>query len=221
MQDIGQELGRLSGESISFLRASWARTVAAASQSQQQLAGRLQQQQWLRRDAAAAGAAAGGRSMPQLHALDGQDSCSEDDYYRQRQQAARRSPSDADIVIHGSSGSSRAGTAWLGGTQLQLDRPGSNRGSQLAASAAAAGHSLLTGVQQAGRQLKATTNKLGQRLQQQQQEQQQEQEQGLAAQQESWEAAGATEGQDTGGHWQQQQQQPGTAQGMLVCVFAL
>jgi uncharacterized glyoxalase superfamily metalloenzyme YdcJ len=193
VQEIGQELGRLSGESLSFLKASWQKTVAAASQQQQQLSERLRQQREQQQGAAgspdAPAAVASSQSTPQLHAPAGYKT-----EWDEQQQQQHRSASEA-CIAGANSNSSRAAPAWL---------PASGGGSAaIAAGAASAGQNLLAGFQQGGRQLKALTSRLGSRLLQQQQ-------QYNAVTDASLQDAAAGPGQgQAGSAWQQlQQQQP-------------
>lgn len=137
MHDIGHELGRLSGESLAFMRTTWQKTVAAATQQQQQLAQRLHQQRITPRSAGADAAATAGLAAHPAPAAEitcpgqlDQSSSSElvydhpADYYGQQRTISSTSNT------HSSSN--------------QLARPAD--GSYLASSAAAAGQSLLTGV---------------------------------------------------------------------------
>ncbi|KAF6262302.1 hypothetical protein COO60DRAFT_1699417 [Scenedesmus sp. NREL 46B-D3] len=200
VQEVGQELGRLSAESLSFLKASWQKTLAAASQQQQQLSERLQQQQQgLRQQRelqgaagspdAAAAAGAGSRSTPQMHAPAGFEA----EAWDAQQRLQHRSASETCIADAHSSNSTRAAPAWL---------PGSGGGgAAIAAGAASAGQNLLAGFQQGGRQLKALTSRLGSRLMQQQQ---QHNPAAVASLQDA--AAGRGQGQASSA-WQQQQQQ--------------
>jgi hypothetical protein len=194
VQEIGQELGRLSGESLSFLKASWQKTVAAASQQQQQISERLRQQREQQQQGAAGSpnapaAVAASQSTPQLHAAAGYEAEGWDDQQHTQQQ--HRSASEACIA---GANSSRGAPAWL---------PAGGGGSAgIAAGAASAGQNLLAGFQQGGRQLKALTSRLGSRLLQQQQ-------QYNAAADASLQDAAAGAGQrQAGPDWQAAQQQP-------------
>uniref|UniRef100_A0A383W0G7 PPPDE domain-containing protein n=1 Tax=Tetradesmus obliquus TaxID=3088 RepID=A0A383W0G7_TETOB len=197
VQEIGQELGRLSGESLSFLKASWQRTVAAASQQQQQLSERLQQQQWLRqqREQQQQQGPGGSRSTPQVQ----QPAGLEGDGWQQQQ---HRSASEA--CMHGADSSSRDAAGWLPAGPSSSSSSSSSSAA-LAAGAAGAGQSLLAGFSQGGRQLKSLTSRLGARLMQQQQ---QHNAAADASLQEA--AAGPGRGHQAAPGWQQQeQQQPG------------